>query len=321
MTIFVTARSRIRSFLVRSEAWLRRVANCIWAVVCLLVVRQMFGFHDLLSSNMILIPLGIICFFVPLSAAGLIMMIYTTLQVMSLSQSAGVMLFLMFMLSYIFSNAYQARQMTHFVGVTALYRLHAPYLAPLWAGLFGNVSEVTTIICGSVISFYLKTVHDSVPQIADSPDTVNALDILQGMVSNPMFFVYELAIVGMFVTVWFFRSSKLKHSWIWAVVFGTLTEFVIMLGGSLFLNDSRGLTQITIGSLVTVFVGALLYFLFQDLDFKRVETVQFSDDEYYYYVTAVPRIRLAEEDKEVKKITGSAEKDGEEEKEVEEWQD
>ncbi|MBQ1597810.1 MAG: hypothetical protein VZR32_06310 [Candidatus Weimeria sp.] len=282
-------------------------------------MRQMFGFHDLLSSNMILIPLGIICFFVPLSAAGLIMMIYTTLQVMSLSQSAGVMLFLMFMLSYIFSNAYQARQLTHFVGVTVLYRMHIPYLAPLWAGLFGNISEVTTIICGSVISFYLKTVHDSVPQIADAPDTVNALDLVQSMVSNPMFFVYELAIVGMFVMVWLFRSSKLKHSWVWAVIFGTLTEFVIMLGGSLFLNDSRGLTQITVGSLVTLIVGILLFFVFQDLDFKRVETVQFSDDEYYYYVTAVPRIRLAEEDKEIKKITGSGEdSEAEEEKEVEE---
>ena len=175
------------------------------------------------------------------------------------------------------------------------------------------------IICGSVISFYLKTVHDSVPQIADAPDTVNALDLVQSMVSNPMFFVYELAIVGMFVMVWLFRSSKLKHSWVWAVIFGTLTEFVIMLGGSLFLNDSRGLTQITVGSLVTLIVGILLFFVFQDLDFKRVETVQFSDDEYYYYVTAVPRIRLAEEDKEIKKITGSGEdSEAEEEKEVEE---
>lgn len=319
MTIFVTARSRIRSFLVRSEAWLRRLANCIWAVVCLVVMRQLFGFHDLLSSNLILIPLGMICFFVPLSAVGLILIIYTTLQVMSLSQSVGVMLFLMFMLSYIFSNAYQARQLTHFVGITALYRMHTPYLAPLWAGLFGNISEVTTIICGSVISFYLKTVHDSIPKISDGMDTVNALDILQSMVSNPMFFVYELAIVGMFVTVWLFRSSKLRHSWIWAVVFGTLIEFVIMLGGSLFLNDSRGLTQITVGSLVTIVVGVLLYFLFQDLDFKRVETVQFSDDEYYYYVTAVPRIRLAEEDKEIKKITGGAEDVSEEDdEEVEE---
>jgi hypothetical protein len=92
-----------------------------------------------------------------------------------------------------------------------------------------------------------------------------------------------------------------------------------MLGGSLFLNDSRGLTQITVGSLVTIVVGVLLYFLFQDLDFKRVETVQFSDDEYYYYVTAVPRIRLAEEDKEIKKITGGAEDVSEEDdEEVEE---
>ena len=37
----------------------------------------------------------------------------------------------------------------------------------------------------------------------------------------------------------------------------------------------------------------------------RVETehVQFEDDEYYYYVTAVPKMHIPEQEKEIKRIT------------------
>ena len=31
--------------------------------------------------------------------------------------------------------------------------------------------------------------------------------------------------------------------------------------------------------------------------------MQFEDDEYYYYVTAVPKLHIAEEEKEIKTIT------------------
>ena len=30
-------------------------------------------------------------------------------------------------------------------------------------------------------------------------------------------------------------------------------------------------------------------FIFMNLDYARTENVQFEDDEYYYYVTAVPK--------------------------------
>ena len=49
-------------------------------------------------------------------------------------------------------------------------------------------------------------------------------------------------------------------------------------------------------------VGVILNYFVLDLDYSRIEKVQFEDDDYYYYVTAVPKIRIVEEDKEIKKI-------------------
>lgn len=40
-----------------------------------------------------------------------------------------------------------------------------------------------------------------------------------------------------------------------------------------------------------------------NLDYARTEKVQFEDDEYYYYVKAVPKMAVAVPEKRVKRIT------------------
>ena len=43
-------------------------------------------------------------------------------------------------------------------------------------------------------------------------------------------------------------------------------------------------------------------FLFFSVDYSRTEHLQFEDDEYYYYVKAVPKLTVAAPDKVVKHI-------------------
>lgn len=55
------------------------------------------------------------------------------------------------------------------------------------------------------------------------------------------------------------------------------------------------------------FAGVVIQFIFMNLDYARTENVQFEDDEYYYYVKAVPKKMIAKEEKVVKHFgnTGS----------------
>ena len=45
-----------------------------------------------------------------------------------------------------------------------------------------------------------------------------------------------------------------------------------------------------------------------DGDYSRAENVQFEDDEYYYYVKAVPKVILSRPKKTVKKINAQRKK-------------
>jgi ABC-type transport system involved in cytochrome c biogenesis permease subunit len=123
------------------------------------------------------------------------------------------------------------------------------------------------------------------------------------MFSNPMFYIFLTAMITMFVIISFVRNLSIPHSWLVAVFVGTLAEFVIMTGGYIFIDGRERIPELAITSLIVLAVGAVLYFIFQDLDYARIERVQFEDDDYYYYVKAVPKIRLAMEDKQVVNIT------------------
>ena len=49
---------------------------------------------------------------------------------------------------------------------------------------------------------------------------------------------------------------------------------------------------ILVGSIISCVIAFVIQFLFFNLDYSRTERLQFEDDEYYYYVKAVPKESL-----------------------------
>ena len=60
---------------------------------------------------------------------------------------------------------------------------------------------------------------------------------------------------------------------------------------------------VILGSLAAIAMAMVVQFFKFNLDYSRTEKVQFEDDEYYYYVKAVPKMTVATPEKKVKKIT------------------
>ena len=48
--------------------------------------------------------------------------------------------------------------------------------------------------------------------------------------------------------------------------------------------------MVIVGSVISVVIAMIIQFLFFNLDYSRTERLQFEDDDYYYYVKAVPKI-------------------------------
>ena len=72
------------------------------------------------------------------------------------------------------------------------------------------------------------------------------------------------------------------------------------------MNISGKTVGLLVGSIISLLIGFLIQFLFMNLDYARTERVQFEDDDYYYYVKAVPKKMVAVKEVTVKHFGNTA---------------
>ena len=81
----------------------------------------------------------------------------------------------------------------------------------------------------------------------------------------------------------------------------------MLTSGFVMLGIKGRIVWIIVGGVISTVIALIQQFLFFNLDYSRTERVQFEDDEYYYYVKAVPKIYVTTKEKKVKRIAAKDE--------------
>ena len=84
----------------------------------------------------------------------------------------------------------------------------------------------------------------------------------------------------------------------------------VLLVGDLMFDTKVSMVGIFVGTIFSLLIVKILEFFVFHLDYSRVEKVQFEDDEYYYYVKAVPKITVATPARTVKRINTPRKRSG-----------
>ena len=78
---------------------------------------------------------------------------------------------------------------------------------------------------------------------------------------------------------------------------------IAVLAGDMSVGVTVSIGGVILGGLVSLALAFVLKFFVFSVDYTRTERLQFEDDEYYYYVKAVPKVTLSVPEKTVKKIS------------------
>ncbi len=304
MSMQVQFRDNLRKILSQNDRMIERIFKGIMAFICFMIINANFGYSSVLNSLWLPLVVAVLCAFVPGSALSLVVIVYLLIHLASLQADIALVAALLFGVSYAFTTIYQGSIYYNVIGIPLAYPIRIPYALPVLSALLGKASEVITVICGSVIAYYLKSVKEHAAQIIDSQSNVSVSDILMdGMLSNTMFYVFLTAMVAAFLVTYVLRCSTISNAWLLGSLVGVSVEFVILLAGYLILNRESQIPALLFGNLFTLAAAFVTSYIFFDLDYSRTEKVQFEDDDYYYYVTAVPKVKIEKEAKEIKKIT------------------
>ena len=180
-----------------------------------------------------------------------------------------------------------------------------PCLIPIGYGLTRTPSSAISAGFGVILYYFMELVSDNASVLtgADKEEKIQNLQFLSdGLMKNQEMMVTIIAFVTVLVIVYVVRRLEVEYAWHIAVFGGGIAYMIIMAAGGIFLEATIPVVPLVAGTMVSVFVGEILEFFFFHVDYKRTERLQFEDDEYYYYVKAIPKVAMTTPEKTVKKI-------------------
>ncbi|MCH5264090.1 MAG: hypothetical protein J1F42_14370, partial [Lachnospiraceae bacterium] len=126
--------------------------------------------------------------------------------------------------------------------------------------------------------------------------------IIDGLLKNKEMVVIIVAFAITVIMVYLIRRLSIDYAWTIAMVAGVVVDIMVLLVGDLMFDTNVALFGVIFGNIISFLLVVVLQFFVFNVDYSRTEKVQFEDDEYYYYVKAVPKVVVSRPEKKVKQI-------------------
>ena len=277
----------------------------ILALAAFYMINHDLGFMSLLSNPLITLGLAVICAFLPMIVTVLAAAVLVLVQMAAVSLGIMAVTAAVFVIMFVFYVRFSPKTALLILLTPLAFLFHIPYVIPVAFGLVGAPSSVVAIICGTIVYYMIDYVKTSASALESGGATAmisQLMTYLQQVFQNKEMIITIIAFVIVLFLVYQVRRMAISHAWKSASAAGAVVSIVIMAAGSAVLDVKISYPELILGNVAAVIVGLILELLFFAVDYSRTESVQYEDDEYYYYVKAVPKIVVAAPEKTVKRI-------------------
>ena len=301
-------REKLYQWYVTYEKYSKYLLRFFLAFVVLLLVSRAFPYHESLAS--VWVTLVLACFGACLPEGLFVIMVtmVTSLQIYYLYPllAAAVLLGILFV--YLMLLRYSPKTILAAVLIPVAIQLKLWVLPVAVTGIFFSPMAVLSVGGGSLVYYILYAVKQCEPMFRDEA----AVDFMTGvqkyadhLVKNEEMYVVLFALCAMALGTNLIRTRKMAYAFEISILFATVGNLILLLVGKLMFACGFSTIQVVAGSLLSGILAYGVHFLHMVLDYGSVEEVQFEDEEYYYYVRAVPKLRVTMANKKVKRINKS----------------
>ena len=305
MTALLELRENLKKIYSRNEAFILPVIKFLLGFIVLSIINGKMGYMTKLDNMAIVLIVSLLCSFLPTGFMAFFAMMFAVLHMYALSIETAAVGLVVFLLLYLLFLRFTAKEALVVVLTPVLCMLKLPYVMPVAMGLIGAPASCVSVGCGVVVYYLLQTVITNAPTINSmgaEEATAKLRLLIDGMLGNKAMLVMIAAFAITVIVVYLIRRMSVDHSWTIAMVAGVMIEVMILLVGDLMYDTNLSIVSALLGAVVTLIACKIIEFFRFCLDYSRTEKVQFEDDEYYYYVKAVPKMTVAAPTNTVKKI-------------------
>ena len=305
MTLILEYRDKIQKFYRMNAVVILPVLKFMLAFFALNGVNTMMGYMPRLDTVTVVLVASLACSFLPAGCLTLLCALFSLGHMYALSLEMLLMGACIYLLIFLLLLRFAPSDSYVVILTPLFFALKIPYVIPIAVGLLGSPLSAVSVACGVIIYYVLTTLTGSAPAIAamDEKEYVEKIKFLvDALLGNKAMLVIAGAFAVTVIVVWLIHRMSVEHAWTIAMVAGAMVNLVILLVGDLKFDIHLSLGSAIFGSLLAILVAKGIEFFRFCVDYGRTEWVQFEDDDYYYYVKAVPKMSVAEPTKTVKKI-------------------
>ena len=298
-------RGEIQQFYAKNSQYINKALQFIVALLTFYMINHNMGFMKLLSNPLITLGLSVICAFLPMIVTVLAAAVLILVQMTAVSVGIMAVTAVIFLIMFIFYLRFSPKTALVVLLTPLAFMLKIPYVIPIAFGLVGTPVYAVPIIFGTIVFYmtdYLKEAASSLKGEGAAGMISQVTSYAQQVFQNKEMIVSVFAFIIVLLLVYTVRRMAINYAWKTAVAAGAVAGIAIVFAGSMMLGVKVSYLELILGNIAAVIVGLVLEFLFFSVDYSRCESVQYEDDEYYYYVKAVPKIVVSAPEKTVKRI-------------------
>lgn len=278
-----------------------------FALACLVFgcINRCFPYHKTLSGILVTVVLAVVGSCLPDSLFVFMAVVLATVQIYYLAPILAVAVFIGSIFLYVMFLRYSTKTIVFAAVFPVAVLLKIPALPAILIGLFFSPMGVLTV-GGGTFCYYMFQAVKHCEVILEGKAEKDVIAILKQFVDqimqdqNMYVMVVSLCVVALLTN--FVRTRKMAYSFEISIVLSAVAHLIILLLGNLLYNSNFSVAVVIVGSVISAVFAYLIHFFHMVLDYGSMEEVQFEDEDYYYYVRAVPKLKMTIEKKRVKKM-------------------
>ena len=307
MTTLLVVKQYMKLFYSKFEIYITPFLKFMLAFTALLLINSHLGYMSGIDRLTVVLIAALMCSFMPTNFIVIMAALFTLLHLYALSLECTAVVGVAFLLMFLLYFRFSPKDTAVVVLTPICFLMKIPYVIPISMGLIGTPASAVSVACGVIAYYMIHYVAENdtiLSSMTDEEIAAKLKIVIDGILNNKEMVVTIVAFAVTLTLVYVIRRLSIDYAWTIAMVAGAFVNIMVILIGDLMFDTEVSLFGVIIGTIISFLLTVVLQFFVFHVDYSRTEKVQFEDDEYYYYVKAVPKVTMARPEKQVKHIAG-----------------
>ena len=287
----LTMREGLKDFYKRSDVYLVPILKFLLAFALFYFININTGYMAAVSSIFIVVILALVCSILPLVWMVVLGIVLVVIQSFGIDVGIGAFAACIYAVVFILFMRFAPQDSIAVLLAPLCFYIGIPCVIPVTLGMRGRASSAFAAV-SSVISYSFFAQLPAIAQLKEAGELSNFELIKESMnlmVDGSHMLLYIVVFAAVTLVAYLIRKQLTVYGWLTSVLVGAGLYIGLVSLGAVFLDVETDFIRLVVGSLISVVISLIIAFFLFSVNYKGSRYIQFEDDDFYYYVKAIPK--------------------------------